>query len=129
VSYGYCLWLEGRTARNVPRVNDESAVSNFLREVIEAVGMTLAAGPFTYREPFRDIGKGPGVTGVAILVESSIHIHTYPEQGFFFFELFSCNSFFPGMVRAMVEEFVVSEGMTDYFFREVGAEFPAYAGV
>ena len=84
MSYGMRLWLEGSGCTDTLAMNNEEDVKRLLEGVIRKAGMSLAKGPFCYREEQRDVGKGPGVTGVAILVESSAHIHTYPEQGYFF---------------------------------------------
>ncbi len=121
--YGYRFWMEGTSKQNVPRTNDPLAVAQFLKDVIKKAGMTLMAGPLVAREPLRDIGQGPGVSGIALLCESSVHIHTYPEQGYFFFELFSCKDFDPRDVEMLVREFVQGkEGRGTY--EAVGLDFP-----
>lgn len=123
MAYGYRLWAEGQTGRNIDNLNDEAAVADFLRRVIREAGMTLAIGPFTYKEPPRDIGKGPGVTGIAVLVESSVHLHTYPEQRYFFFELFSCKHFDYRSIMDVVREFTGALA-PECAFDPVGQGFP-----
>ena len=119
--YGYRLWLEGPA--NI-KLNSKESIKSFLQETIRKAGMTLAAGPLIYEEPIRDIGKGPGITGIAILVESNVHIHTYPEQEYFFFELFSCKEFDNKVIADYVKESIGCYRLDVEEFREIGINFP-----
>lgn len=122
--YGYRLWMEGRSApMQKARLNNTHAVFNLLNKIIDEAGMHLAAGPLTYKEPARDIGKGPGVTGVAILVESSVHVHTYPDQDFYFFELFSCKEFDHTTIVKAICEFMGKDDFEAEYV-PVGEDFP-----
>ena len=122
--YGYRLWVEGRSALHLrERLNSEYAVGNLVTEVIEKAGMRVAGGPFTYKEPPREVGKGPGVTAVAILIESSVHIHTYPEKDYYFFELFSCKHFQHAVILDALCEFMACSDFNSEFM-PVGDDFP-----
>ncbi len=124
MAYGYRLWMEGRSSPQLRvRLNSESEVDHLLAAIIAKADMSLAAGPFVYKEPSREIGKGPGVTGVAILIESSIHVHTYPEQDYYFFELFSCRVFNPKAIIRAVCSFMGKDECQSEFV-PVGHEFP-----
>lgn len=128
MAYGYRLWLEGPAASLFrPRLRNEQAVGKLITEVIQRAGMTLAAGPFLWTEPKRAIGKGPGVTGVAILIESSVHVHTYPEQLYFFFELFSCKWFDHEGVADYIKDFMGAPQFDMREFTSVGQQFPERA--
>ena len=127
MSYGMRLWLEGSGCTDTLAMNNEEDVKRLLEGVIRKAGMSLAKGPFCYREEQRDVGKGPGVTGVAILVESSAHIHTYPEQGYFFFELFSCKEFDAEGVAGFVCSFMGCDKVEMQEVTEVGEKFPLAA--
>ena len=122
--YGYRLWMEGRSASVYKdRLNSTYAITNLLTDVVAKAGMRLAAGPFTYQEPPRHTGKGPGVTGIAVLIESSVHVHTYPEKDFYFFELFSCNQFdYHAIIAAVCEFMGLGDCETEYV--PVGESFP-----
>ena len=125
MAYGYRLWLEGQAAsRFRPRLSSEFAVGNLITEVIQRAGMTLAAGPLLWTEPKRDIGKGSGVSGVAILIESSVHVHTYPEQLYFFFELFSCKWFDHEGIADYIKGFMGALQFDMREFTSVGQQFP-----
>ncbi|MCS7002156.1 MAG: adenosylmethionine decarboxylase [Dehalococcoidia bacterium] len=64
-------------------LNDPIAVSDALREATDAAGATLLeefVHPFTPQ----------GVTGVAVISESHILIHTWPEYGYAAVDVFTC---------------------------------------
>lgn len=55
---------------------------------------------------FHGFGDGQGVTGVVVLAESHITIHTWPEHGFAAIDIFMCgkaNAFLP--IKYLVEAF------------------------
>ena len=56
------------------------------RAAADAAGATPVAGHF---HPF---GPGLGVTGVLLLKESHISIHTWPEHGFAAVDVFMCGA-------------------------------------
>lgn len=61
---------------------------------IEAVlrGAALAAGARILHGHFHTFGSGGGVTGVLLLAESHISIHTWPEHGFAAVDVFMCGA-------------------------------------
>jgi S-adenosylmethionine decarboxylase len=66
-------------------LNDEDFVKEALTEAAEATGATLL-GLITHKfEP-------QGVTGVALLSESHISFHSWPEHGYAAIDAFTCGS-------------------------------------
>ncbi len=127
MSYGYRLWIEGPMPKGIVAHSLPVSVSGFIERIIDAAGMTLAVGPTIYREPDRSKGKGPGITATAILVESSVHLHLYPQQGYFFFELFSCKKFMIMNVIEPLQEFLCIkrlEDLDEVEYKAVGHGFP-----
>lgn len=55
-----------------------------LREAVTAAGATLL------HLHLHHFGPGCGVSGVAVLAESHISVHTWPERGFAAFDIFMC---------------------------------------
>ncbi len=49
-------------------------------------------GVRNFLEPFFAIFKPQGVTGLALLAESHISIHTWPEIGYAAIDVFTCGS-------------------------------------
>ncbi len=64
-------------------LNSPETVEQALRDVVEATGVTLLD---LRVYPFQPIG----VTGVAIVAESHIMIHTWPEHGYAAVDVFTC---------------------------------------
>lgn len=66
------------------RLDDEA----FLREVL--TGAARAAGARVLEARFHHFGEGQGVTGVVLLAESHISVHSWPETGFAALDIFLC---------------------------------------
>jgi S-adenosylmethionine decarboxylase len=55
------------------------------------VDLVAATGLGTVGECFHQFGHGGGVTGVVMLAESHLSIHTWPEKRFVTLDVFVCN--------------------------------------
>ncbi|MBV8634118.1 MAG: adenosylmethionine decarboxylase, partial [Burkholderiaceae bacterium] len=62
----------------------------------------LAAGATPIFAKFHHFGAGQGVTGVLLLAESHISIHTWPEHGFAAVDAFMCGSAQPELAVDIV---------------------------
>ena len=74
-------------------LSSEEEISNFLVETTKQIGMLPISDPMVMRY---DHPKNPdrwGVTGVIILAESNITIHTFAEKGFAMVDINSCQKF------------------------------------
>jgi S-adenosylmethionine decarboxylase len=65
-------------------LRDAAGIERLLSEAAELAGAT----PLGTR--FHHFGAGAGVTGVVLLQESHISIHTWPEHGFAAVDIFMC---------------------------------------
>ncbi len=73
-------------------LESEDMIFRFLDEYPSRIGMTKVAPP----QVFRYTGSKPddwGVTGVVIIAESHISIHTFPERRYVNIDIFSCKDF------------------------------------
>ena len=66
------------------RLTDPTAIEELLRRA------ALAAGAHIVHSHFHPFGPGQGVTGVVLLAESHISIHTWPESAFAAVDIFMC---------------------------------------
>lgn len=66
-----------------------AAIEGFLRAAAEAAGARIL------HSHFHAFGPGLGVTGVVLLAESHISIHTWPEQRFAAVDIFMCGNCAP----------------------------------
>jgi len=62
-----------------------------------------AAGARILHSHFHSFGEAMGVTGVVLLAESHISIHTWPEYGFAAADIFMCGEAQPKLALAIIE--------------------------
>lgn len=77
---------------NKKKLKDVNFVYNFLDELPNIIGMTKIMPPYT----FSYSGLKPedwGVSGIVLIAESHISIHTFPEKNFASVDIFSCKDF------------------------------------
>jgi len=77
---GYHLIIDLYDAQHL---DDQAHIERTMRACIEASGATLL---HIHLHPF----EPTGVSGVAVLAESHISVHTWPEAGFAAFDVFMC---------------------------------------
>ncbi len=82
---GRHLLLDMRGVAPAP-LADAALVERVLYEAAHAAGATPVDGRFQH------FGPGFGVTGVLLLKESHISIHTWPEYGFAAVDVFMCGN-------------------------------------
>ncbi|TGQ12651.1 MULTISPECIES: adenosylmethionine decarboxylase [unclassified Mesorhizobium] len=65
-------------------LRDAEGIERALREAAAACGATVLG------VMLHNFGEGAGITGVVVLAESHISIHTWPETGYAAIDLFMC---------------------------------------
>lgn len=70
-------------------LKSEAAIQALLRDAAQAAGATVL---HIHTHQF---GDGEGISGIAILAESHISAHTWPERGFAAFDMFLCGDTVP----------------------------------
>jgi S-adenosylmethionine decarboxylase len=73
-------------------LDDVGVIELALRRAVQAAGATLL------HLHLHAFGSGGGVSGVAVLAESHISIHTWPERGYAAIDAFMCGSAEPHKV-------------------------------
>jgi S-adenosylmethionine decarboxylase len=107
---------------NAGVLNDLEACFELLNELPERIGMTKITQPYVFR--FKGtIPEDQGITGIAIIAESHISLHTYPLKEFAFVDLFSCKPFDVGTAKDYIIQFFQSKSPVVYT-QERGADFP-----
>jgi len=77
---------------NKKKLKDVNFVSTFLDELPSMIGMTKIMPPYT----FSYSGLKPedwGVSGIVLIAESHISMHTFPEKNYVSLDIFSCKDF------------------------------------
>jgi S-adenosylmethionine decarboxylase len=102
--YGDELSMRIADVERVQSLRDDALIETLMVQLVERVGMRILAGPLLGTEY-----GGPqqsGKSAVLILAESHAALHTYPELGQAFFNLFSCKPFSESTVLATLTEFL-----------------------
>lgn len=68
-------------------LDDQDRIEKALIDAVEAAGATLLHIHLHKFEP-----EGGGISGVAVLAESHISVHTWPERGYAAFDVFMCGT-------------------------------------
>ncbi len=89
-----------RCSRNLA---DTEVVRKMLLDLVRMAGMNRLSAPTVV---FHDAKNrlNSGVTGIILLSESHISIHTYSERGDIYMDMFSCRPFDVNVVKAYVTE-------------------------
>ena len=101
MNYGVHLTLRIADIERRQALQSGPAIAAFLSDLVGQIGMRILAGPLTAEE------TGPpdkrGWSSVVILYESHAAIHTYPELGEVFLDLFSCKPYEVSDVKEMFQ--------------------------
>ena len=65
-------------------LNDQETIDNILTSVVHEAGATLVNKTFHHFSPY-------GVSGVVVIAESHITVHTWPEYGYAAVDVFTCD--------------------------------------
>lgn len=108
------------------KLEDLGLVASILEELPAAIDMTKIMPPYV----FRYSGEVPddwGVSGVVLIAESHISLHTFPQKGFLSLDIFSCRDF----DFSYATDYIVREFEASHFERQLlcrGREFPRSSG-
>jgi S-adenosylmethionine decarboxylase len=104
-------------------LDDLEACFRLLNELPEKIGMTKITQPYVFKYS-GPVPGDEGITGVTIIAESHISLHTYPKKNFVFVDIFSCKPFDVEGARDHVIQFFQSKSPSVHI-QERGAAFPA----
>ncbi|HEX5660796.1 MAG TPA: adenosylmethionine decarboxylase [Polyangiales bacterium] len=83
-------------------LDDREALEEALRAAARAIGATVISAAFHAFSPH-------GVTGVLLLAESHLSIHTWPEYGYSAVDLFTCGNSDPRAALPVLREALACE--------------------
>jgi len=87
---------------------DKDKITLFLEDLPSKIGMRALEKPrIVYYAGNGSWDKG-GVTGFVLITESHISIHTFPKEGFFTADVYSCKEFDSSMVVSLFKEYFKS---------------------
>lgn len=119
--FGPHLMIDGYHA-NTDRLGDVEHIRHVLTELPREMEMTRVLEPHVQRYE-GTTAQDAGVTGVVIIAESHIAIHTFPARGFLSVDVFSCKEFdVQKTLNYLIDQFEM--GRYDTHFNNRGKEFP-----
>ena len=123
-TYGYGPHLMLDLSDCNPTILDNlEACFKLLSELPEKIGMTKITQPYVFRYS-APVPEDEGITGVTIIAESHISLHTYPRKSFAFVDIFSCKPFDVEMAKDHIVQFFQSKSPVVHV-QERGSAFPA----
>ncbi len=108
------------------KLEDMGLVASILDELPTAIDMTKIMPPYVFRYS-GEVPEDWGVSGVVLIAESHISIHTFPDKGYLSFDIFSCRDF----DVEYATEYIAREFGSSHFERQLvsrGREFPRSIG-
>ena len=81
-------------------------IQNCLEEAAEYAGAHILSSNFHH------FGEGYGITGVVVLAESHISIHTWPEEQFAAIDIFMCGTCDPNKSIPIIEKYFKPKSVT-----------------
>lgn len=74
------------------KIDSLEFVFNFLNTLPEKIGMTKIIQPYVF--PYEGlVPEDRGITGIVVIAESHISLHSFTEKDYLFFDIFSCKPF------------------------------------
>lgn len=89
--FGPHLIIDGSKC-NTEKLGDRLLIERILTEYPRAIGMTRIGGPYMFEYQAPDPAYS-GVSGLVVIAESHIAIHTFPALDYFTMDIFSCKNF------------------------------------
>jgi len=83
------------------KMADVALIFNVLEELPARLGMTPIATPSVFKYTGR-VAEDAGVTGVVLVEDAHISVHTFPERGRAVIDLFSCRDFNAELARELL---------------------------
>jgi S-adenosylmethionine decarboxylase len=89
--FGPHLIVDGSKCDKV-KLADRHLIERLLSEYPRAIGMTRIGGPYMFEYQSPDPAYS-GISGLVLIAESHIAIHTFPVLDYFSMDIFSCKNF------------------------------------
>ncbi|BBM89005.1 s-adenosylmethionine decarboxylase proenzyme [Spirochaetota bacterium] len=103
-AFGKHIMLDMRLC-DYERLNSLENCFTILNTLPERIGMRKISAPHVFRyEAPNPIDSG--ITGLTIIAESHISLHTFPKKGYAFADIFSCKSFISDPVIKFFREYL-----------------------
>ena len=107
---------------NPDKLSDFDHIFDILNNLPEKIGMTKITQPYVFKYSGL-VPEDKGITGVVIIAESHISIHTFELKNYVFIDLFSCKPFdYKYAEQYLIEAFESKNPTVNVLMR--GHDFP-----
>lgn len=99
-------------AYNIERkkLRDRQALRKLLKDLPKKFGMRILGKPLVFKVASKNLKYSNwGLSGFAMLLESHVSFHTWPEEGYVAMDIFSCKDFNHKTVIDYIKKFWKSE--------------------
>jgi S-adenosylmethionine decarboxylase len=118
--YGPHLMIDGRS--NSSAMKSAEKIYKILFDLPDIIGMKKITTPYVV--PYvHEIKEESGISGVVMIAESHISIHTYPHKDYVFIDIFSCKEFSTKKAIDFLKEKLGLTKMKTYL-EQRGKDFP-----
>lgn len=100
-NFGEHLMLDGYMG-NFEKLNDRDLVFNSLKDLPQKLGMKTMIEPIVAWADPNDIKDPGGWSGIIMIIESHISIHTFPHRRFVSIDVYTCRN---GMDVEFIENY------------------------
>ena len=100
-------WLIDASGCEVARLKDPRVLAALFEELIVALELNVVGTP-----QWNVFPSPGGVTGLALLSESHLAIHTFPEHGYAALSIYSCRARAPLDFSALMQRHLKAAGVT-----------------
>ncbi len=107
---------------NKEKLSDMDMIFDTLNKFPEKIGMTKIMPPYVFKYQ-GVVPEDYGISGVVLIAESHITIHTFPEKRHAFIDIFSCKDFDTAPATAFMIDLFEAENY-DVQLSSRGMEFP-----
>lgn len=119
--FGPHLMIEANGCKK-HRLTDMKLLANILDKLPVKMDMTKVMPPYVF-EYQGLVPEDWGLSGIVIIAESHLAIHTFPDKGFLTVDIFSCKDFDIDMAIKEIQEAFEPETMEQQLIMR-GREFP-----
>ena len=119
--FGPHLMMEA-SGCNTEKLRDIKLLTRLLDSMPEQMSMTKVMPPYVF-EYRGEVPDDWGLSGIVIIAESHLAIHTFPDKGYVTVDIFSCKEFDVRMAVSQIVEAFQPETWDEQLIRR-GREFP-----
>lgn len=123
--FGPHLMMEA-SACNRDKLTDIAGLTELLEHLPSKMAMTKIMPPYVFKY-HGEVEDDWGLSGVVLIAESHIAIHTFPDKGFITVDIFSCKDFDVRMAVDMIVEHFEAKSWDEQMLMR-GREFPRSLG-